>query len=142
VPTAAAPDRLVRIEPGNSNQIAYPNYRDIVRGDIFDGLAAYAMTRLNLRTGSEIEKISGMLVSPEFFRRVGISWWSPARPRRRPRIPAVKRALGEVDRTATAEVRPIRDVTSLEFSIRRMGTWLLGESADWVWHWRWWDSTA
>jgi ABC-type lipoprotein release transport system permease subunit len=41
-------------------------------------------------------------------------------------IPAVKRALGEVDRTATGEVRTIRDVTSLEFSIRRMGTWLLG----------------
>ena len=41
-------------------------------------------------------------------------------------IPAVKRALGEVDPTATAEVRTIRDVTRLEFSIRRMGTWLLG----------------
>jgi hypothetical protein len=39
-PTSTAPGRLVRIEPLNSNQIAYPNYRDIRPGDTFEGLAA------------------------------------------------------------------------------------------------------
>jgi hypothetical protein len=62
----------VRIEPGNGNQIAYPNYRDILPGDVFQGFAAYARTRLNLRMGSEVEKVSGMLVSPDFFGVLGV----------------------------------------------------------------------
>jgi ABC-type antimicrobial peptide transport system permease subunit len=41
-------------------------------------------------------------------------------------IPAIRCALGEVDRNATVEVRTIRESTSLEFSFRRMGTLVLG----------------
>ena len=70
-PTAVAPERLVRIEPGNGNQIAYPNARDLVVGDAFEGLAAYGMIRLNLRTGGTSEQIAGLTVSPTFFDVLG-----------------------------------------------------------------------
>src|SRR6478736_1411947 len=66
-PTAAAPDRLVRIEPGNGNQIAYLNYRDILPGDTFEGFAGYAMTRFNLRSGNDVEKVTGMMITASFF---------------------------------------------------------------------------
>ena len=36
-PTAADVDRLVKIEPGNGNQISWPNVRDLARGETFDG---------------------------------------------------------------------------------------------------------
>ena len=71
-PTAIAPERLVRIEPGNSNQVSYPNFRDLNPTGAFDGLAAYAMTRVNLRSGDGVEKIAGMLVSPTFFEVLGV----------------------------------------------------------------------
>jgi ABC-type antimicrobial peptide transport system permease subunit len=41
-------------------------------------------------------------------------------------IPAIRRALGEVDRNATADVRTIRESTSFEFTFRRLGTLALG----------------
>src|SRR6266446_4158892 len=62
-PTAAVPEALVRIEPGNGNQIAYLNYRDILPGDTFEGFAAYAMTRFNVRAGNDVEKVTGMMTS-------------------------------------------------------------------------------
>jgi putative ABC transport system permease protein len=71
-PTAIRPERLVRIEPGNSNQVSYPNFRDLNATGAFDGLAAYAMTRVNLRSGDGVEKIAGMLVSPTFFEVLGV----------------------------------------------------------------------
>jgi predicted permease len=71
-PTAGAPDRLVRIETGNSNQISYLNYRDLRPDEAFEGFAAYAMTRLNLRAGNDVERVSGMLVTPSFFELLGV----------------------------------------------------------------------
>src|SRR5262249_3352711 len=50
-PTAVHPERLVRIEPGNSNQISYPNYRDMQGNPAFEGMALAHMTSLNWRTG-------------------------------------------------------------------------------------------
>jgi putative ABC transport system permease protein len=71
-PTAIAPERLVRIEPGNSNQISYLNFRDLLPGTTLEDLAAYAMTRLNLRSGDDVEKITGMMVSETFFGLLGV----------------------------------------------------------------------
>jgi putative ABC transport system permease protein len=71
-PTAVAPERLVRIEPGNSNQISYLNFRDLQSGSTFDGLAAYAMVRLNLRSGDRVERVAGLMVSPAFFDVLGV----------------------------------------------------------------------
>ena len=41
-PTGREPERLVQIEPGNSDQISYPNYKDLGRLAGFDGLALSA----------------------------------------------------------------------------------------------------
>ena len=71
-PTAVAPDRLVRVEPGNGNQISYPNVRGLVPGGTFEGLAAYALTRLNLRGGGADEQVLSLLVSPGFFELLGV----------------------------------------------------------------------
>jgi hypothetical protein len=57
-PTAPAPDRLVRIEPGNSNQISHLNFGDLRPAGAFEGIAAYATTRLNLRSGDEVEPVA------------------------------------------------------------------------------------
>ena len=70
-PTATDIDRLVKIEPGNGNQISWPNVRDLARGETFDGFAAYRMTRLNLRTGSTDRKVLALMVSPGFFELLG-----------------------------------------------------------------------
>jgi predicted permease len=72
-PAAADPDHLVRLEPGNSNLISYPNYRDLAAGNSFAGLGAYAMTRLSWRMGEDVDTIPGMIVSPNFFSLVGLS---------------------------------------------------------------------
>jgi macrolide transport system ATP-binding/permease protein len=41
-------------------------------------------------------------------------------------IAALRRALTDVDRRALVEVRTMRDATSLEVTLRRLGAWLLG----------------
>jgi len=41
-------------------------------------------------------------------------------------IQGIKRAIFTLDKSVIVEPRTIRDATSLEFSLRRMGTWLLG----------------
>jgi predicted permease len=71
-PTALAPERLVRIEPGNDNRISYPNVRDLTAGDSLEGTTAYAMVRLNFRSGDAVEEILGLMVSPTFFDVVGL----------------------------------------------------------------------
>ncbi len=71
-PTAMDPDRLVRVEPGNSNQTSYLNYRDLQRSGIFPGLAAYAVTSLNLRTGNELQRVVSVAVSANFFNVIGV----------------------------------------------------------------------
>ena len=71
-PSAHAPDRLVRLEPGNGNQMAIPNLRDLVAGQAIEGLAAYAVTRLNLRSGSDVEQVLAIAVSPDYFAVLGL----------------------------------------------------------------------
>jgi predicted permease len=70
-PTATNPDQLVRVEPGNSNQFSYLNYRDLRESHAFPGLAAFAFTSLNLRTGNEMERVMGLFVSSNFFDVLG-----------------------------------------------------------------------
>lgn len=71
-PTAVDPDRLVRVEFGNGNHISYPNARDLLGTEAVDGMAAYAVTRVNLREGETTRSVRAMAVSPEFFRVVGL----------------------------------------------------------------------
>lgn len=71
-PTAADPDRLVRVEFGNGNQVSYPNARDLMGTGVFEGMAAYTVTTVNIRAGDTTTGVTAMAVSPEFFGVVGL----------------------------------------------------------------------
>jgi len=72
-PTAVDSDRIVRIEPGNSNGISYLNYRDIQGSTAFAGTAITSTTTLNVRTGSDIQQVLGLEVSGNFFQLLGVN---------------------------------------------------------------------
>jgi MacB-like periplasmic core domain len=80
-PTAVAADRLVRVEPGNGNQISYPNVQDLSPGGTIEGLAAYALTRLSMRRGATDEQDLSLMVLPAFFELLAVQ-------------PSIGRALG------------------------------------------------
>ncbi len=53
-PTATAPERLVRIEPGNGNDISYQNFRDMSGNRAFDGMLLSTGASLNWRDGEAV----------------------------------------------------------------------------------------
>ena len=50
-----------------------PNYRDLLESKILPDLAASHGAELNLRTGDDIEKVSGEVLTGDFFRVLGIA---------------------------------------------------------------------
>ena len=103
-PTIANRERVVGVQPGNSNQFWYLNYRDLRDSGIFETVAGYRQVRLNLRTGDEAERVDGLAVTPNFFEAV--------------RIPlALGRAFGAVE--AAPEREPRVAVISNAFWRRR-----------------------
>ena len=91
-PTMANRERVVGVQPGNSNQFSYLNYRDLRDSGIFETVAGYRQVRLNLRTGDEVERVDGLAVTPNFFEAV--------------RVPlALGRAFGTVEAAPEREPR-------------------------------------
>jgi putative ABC transport system permease protein len=74
-PTAVEPDRLVRIEPGNGNNISYPNFVDVSANRAFDGMLVTSGAALNWRTGENIRMLQGLAVSANFFEMLGNHAW-------------------------------------------------------------------
>ena len=74
-PSAAAPDRLIRLEPGNSNQISYPNYRDLGGNRAFDGMVLSSGASLNWRNDDSVHTLSGFAVSANYFQVLGVQAW-------------------------------------------------------------------
>ena len=73
IPTASEPERLVWVEPGNSNQFSYLNYRDLVEGGIFADLVGYRRARLNVRANNAAASADGLAVTANFFEALGVS---------------------------------------------------------------------
>ena len=71
-PTASDPDRVVGVEPGNSNQMSYPNYRDLRDSGIFDDVIAYRIIRVNLKADGTAERVIGAAVTGNFFEGLGV----------------------------------------------------------------------
>jgi putative ABC transport system permease protein len=71
--TIANADRVVGVEPGNSNQFSFPNYRDLRESGIFVDAVAYRIVRVNLRTDQRSERVLGVATSGNFFRATGVS---------------------------------------------------------------------
>ncbi len=72
-PTAVESNRIVRIEPGNSNGISYLDYRDLPGGAAFTGMAITSNTVLNVRIGNDIQQVPGLAVSGNFFEVLGVN---------------------------------------------------------------------
>jgi predicted permease len=71
-PTVAARDRVVAIQPGNSNQFSYLNYRDLLDSGVFESAIGHRRVQLNLRLDSAPERIDGLAVTPNFFEFLGV----------------------------------------------------------------------
>jgi predicted permease len=72
LPTIARPQEVVGIEPGNSNQLSYLNYRDLKHAGVFESVFGYRRTELSLRTGEMTQPVSGLAVSGNFFEGLGV----------------------------------------------------------------------
>jgi putative ABC transport system permease protein len=99
-PTIADRERVVGVQPGNSNQLSYLNYRDLRDSGIFETVAGYRQVRLNLRTGDEAERVDGLAVTPNFFEAVRIPLALgrgfgavEAAPEREPRVAVISNAF-------------------------------------------------
>jgi predicted permease len=71
-PTIAAADRVVGVEPGNSNQYSYLNYRDLLQSNIFESVAGFRRVSLNVRGRDQVERVDGLAVTANFFEMVGV----------------------------------------------------------------------
>ena len=71
-PTLADPSRVYAVQPGNSNQFSYLNYRDLLDSGIVETAAGSRGVTLNLRTGTETERVDALAVTANFFEFVGI----------------------------------------------------------------------
>jgi putative ABC transport system permease protein len=72
------PSRLVRVAEarpdGTTNVVSYPNFRDWQKsGGVFQSLAIYRTQALNLTGADEAERVTGALVSADFFRVLGLT---------------------------------------------------------------------
>src|SRR5687767_11110218 len=66
-PTIARPGEVVGIEPGNSNQFSYLNYRDLKDAGLFASVFGSRRTELSLRTGDVTQRVPGLAVTGNFF---------------------------------------------------------------------------
>ena len=99
-PEVAEPERVVGVEPGNSNQYSYLNFRDLQESGIFESVAGFRRVQLNLRVGGEPERVPGLAVTAGFFTALGIPAGigrtfdaAQAAPERQPRIAVLSHAF-------------------------------------------------
>jgi predicted permease len=71
-PSLADPSRVFAIEPGNSNQFSYLNYRDLQDSRLFEGVTGSRGVTLNLRAGADTERVDGLVVTANFFDFIGV----------------------------------------------------------------------
>ena len=73
MPSIAYPQRVVGVEPGNSNQLSYLNFRDLQERGLFESVAGFRPVTLNLRGRDQVERVSGFAVTATFFEMLGVS---------------------------------------------------------------------
>ena len=72
-PSVADPGRVVGVQPGNSNQFSYLNFRDLQQSGIFESVAGFRRVTLNLRGRDQVERVNGLAVTANFFEMLGVS---------------------------------------------------------------------
>ena len=93
VPTMMDSAGVVGVEPGNSNQFSFLNYRDLRDSQIFADVVGSRVTVLNLRSRDNVERVNGLAVTANFFDGLGVGAGigrvftrDEARPERDPRL--------------------------------------------------------
>jgi predicted permease len=93
VPTMMDSAGVVGVEPGNSNQFSFLNYRDLRDSQIFAEVVGSRVTVLNLRSRDNVERVNGLAVTANFFDGLGVGAGigrvftrDEARPERDPRL--------------------------------------------------------
>ncbi len=71
-PTMRDPARVVGVEPGNSDQFSFLNYRDLRDSNIFSDVVGSRITVLNFRSGDAVERVNGLAATANFFEGLGI----------------------------------------------------------------------
>jgi predicted permease len=71
-PTVTDSARRVWVEPGNSNQFSFLNFRDLRSSGIFADVVGYRSASLALRSGDAVERVTGLGVTANFFQGLGI----------------------------------------------------------------------
>ena len=71
-PSVADPSRVVGVQPGNSNQFSYLNFRDLQQSGIFESVAGFRRVTLNLRGVDQVERVNGLAVTANFFEMLGV----------------------------------------------------------------------
>ena len=71
-PTMTDPAEVVGIEPGNGRQFSYQNYRDLRDSGTFSGVVGFRISAMNRRVGDELERLSVLVVTDNFFEGLGI----------------------------------------------------------------------
>lgn len=72
-PTMADPAEVVGVEPGNGRQFSYQNYRDLRDSGTFSAVVGFRISAMNRRVGDEVERLSVLVVTDNFFEGLGIS---------------------------------------------------------------------
>ena len=99
-PEVTEPEQVVGIEPGNSNQYSYLNFRELQESGIFESVAGFRRVQLNLRVGEDPERVPGLSVTADFFAALGIPAvigrtfdGAEAAPERQPRIAVISHSF-------------------------------------------------
>ena len=93
-PTMVDPDRVVGVEPGNANQLSYPDYRDLQEVASFEGVAGFRMSGMNLGSRERATPISIVNVTANFFEVLGV-------------VPARGRLFSPVDDASERDPRTV-----------------------------------
>jgi len=71
-PTMTDPVEVVGIEPGNGRQFSYQNYLDLRDSGTFSAVVGFRISAMNRRVGDELERLSVLVVTDNFFEGLGI----------------------------------------------------------------------
>jgi hypothetical protein len=134
-PSMAYPDRVVGVEPGNSNQLSYLNFRDLQASGIFESVAGFRRVTLNLRGRDQVERVSGLAVTANFFEMLGVPTAigrpftaAEAAAESHPRVAVLSFRFWQLrfNEDPFIDVRTLRDATGTEAAMRRLGMRLFG----------------
>lgn len=71
-PTAKDPGRLFLVQTGQGRQMSYPNYRDLEKSHIVEGLAGYTLSQESWTRGGETRTVYSHIVTGNFFEVLGV----------------------------------------------------------------------